>query len=453
MQRRRPFPFPVCACTADAPPTTVCSLAAAAAVFGVFTLVRGTRGGSSCLGDGDLHAGLCEAWNRHASLSSETERVRLLSGRFEMGAQLIPLRRRFDPALVEDDVAESLHLDFPEDGPNFLNVLPQQALLCFDPARKPQEACRPSSGDNMAVPRGRGEPDAPQVCPKLEDADISLKSSECGGNTTGYLALVVASPEPSCRHHIFLVPSPGDMQTQVLTENALALAFAFSVRASPRMYLSFDSIGAGALLNHLHWQGTVMPTNVGDVFPFDAYIQHGGLQAAADPRGPVSLSVAQAWPLRAWVFTWEMPAILSVDSSLVERRLAEISHSFILQLIELEIPHHVVIFPRGTRLAVFPRRRHSSGPQPDIAALHDENIGSHGALGWWLTSGQEEFGEIDVGSAEVALQRLSLPVSGERAVEQALRSSGWQLRPNIVRASESRLRPRPRMAQPSAKRS
>ncbi|CAE8638158.1 unnamed protein product, partial [Polarella glacialis] len=70
----------------------------------------------------------------------------------------------------------------------------------------------------------------------------------------------------------------------VLTEEAIVLGLAFAMRASPRMWLSFNSIGAGASVNHLHMQG---------FFP-------GSGQASEKAEFPL-----QGWPLCGWAFTWD----------------------------------------------------------------------------------------------------------------------------------------------------
>ena len=44
-------------------------------------------------------------------------------------------------------------------------------------------------------------------------------------------------------------------QAQVLTKDALRLGLAFAWRSSPRLWVSFNTIGAGASVNHLHLHG------------------------------------------------------------------------------------------------------------------------------------------------------------------------------------------------------
>lgn len=73
-----------------------------------------------------------------------------------------------------------------------------------------------------------------------------------------------------CRNHFLLVPK-GE-QPQVLSLEALRLSLAFSFRASPKLWLSFNTLGAGASVNHLHLQGqqsekrTIESTRIGAVY-------------------------------------------------------------------------------------------------------------------------------------------------------------------------------------------
>ena len=59
---------------------------------------------------------------------------------------------------------------------------------------------------------------------------------------------------PICRNHFLLVPRGGE-QPQVLTLDALMMGLAFALRSSRRLWVSFNTIGAGASVNHLHLHG------------------------------------------------------------------------------------------------------------------------------------------------------------------------------------------------------
>merc|ERR1740122_679363 len=83
----------------------------------------------------------------------------------------------------------------------------------------------------------------------------------------------MANVNPVCKGHTLLVPDILAGLPQVLTEEALLLGLGFAARAAHRMWLSFNSIGAGASVNHLHWQAFFPGDDPEEAFPLMQVLQ------------------------------------------------------------------------------------------------------------------------------------------------------------------------------------
>lgn len=247
---------------------------------------------------------------------------------------------------------------------------------------------------------------------------------DCGPNSSDH-AVVLMSRRPACKHHVVIVPYAHTHRPHVLDEDAFLIGLAFATRASPRMWLSFDSGGGGALAQHLHWHGFFPGSSSTATFPLDQHLQgKRGRAQAAVPRGPISLWCTQAWPLRGWIFTWEDAAVLGIDTGLAERRLAEFVHSFVVRLQDKGLAHNVLVSSGGTQVVVFPYRAssHEGG-----ACVGCPEVTGHELLGWWMVPGNEDFVSLEEASAVACLSSVALQAESEAHTLEALRSAGWQL--------------------------
>lgn len=251
---------------------------------------------------------------------------------------------------------------------------------------------------------------------------LSPGIGECGTDSTEP-AVVIINAHPVCRHHVIIVPGIGDQQPQVLTFEALMVGLAFATRASSRMWLSFNSIGAGASVNHLHWQAFFPASGSGASFPLDSFIRKGGQRRIATARGPISLWVTDDWPLRGWVFTWDDLNVLSIDSRLAEQRLAEFVYAFIAKLQKFDMAHNVLVSAGGTRVIVFPRKVLNQQGE-DVSRLQ---VAGHEILGWWILPRREDFESLSAEAAANHLSAAGLEEAAERRVANALRELGWEL--------------------------
>eukprot|EP00931_Biecheleriopsis_adriatica_P069275 TRINITY_DN43141_c0_g1_i1.p1 TRINITY_DN43141_c0_g1~~TRINITY_DN43141_c0_g1_i1.p1 ORF type:complete len:422 (-),score=96.18 TRINITY_DN43141_c0_g1_i1:69-1334(-) len=372
-----------------------------------------------CGGEGHLHMQVCQAWedrrahglaawpspSEEASLQSN---VRSLGGKFGMVAQSAPNRGQKRPLGATS--LNSTQLAFDAEKFHFGKVGVDEILLCFNPRQ--ETACQHTATMN--------------TCHLPQYASIKAAGAEACGMDTEDPAVVIINKNPVSRNHIIFVPSIREELPQVLTLNALALGLAFAMRASGRMWLSFNSIGAGASVNHLHLQaffpglGTNSETPV--EYPLEVYSRvRRGFVAAAEPRGPISLARTQDWPLRGWSFTWDDESVLAIDTGLAERRLAEFVHAFLAKLQAMDMAHNVLIGSGGRRVIVFPRRvLFEQGT--DVSQMQ---VAGHEVLGWWIVPKASH--DLDEDAARKLLAKAALLEAEQGQVIAALQEIGWRL--------------------------
>lgn len=202
------------------------------------------------------------------------------------------------------------------------------------------------------------------------------------------------------------------------------LGLAFGLRGSKRLWLSFNTIGAGASVNHLHLHGFMAGFGTEPMdFPLERYLDFPALLPAATSRGPVSLwRTPRQWPLCGWVFEWTDNRALEIDSTLAERRLAEFVHAFVKTLQVLDLAHNVIIRMSHRQVIVFPRKTLFEQSK-DVTELQ---VSGHEVLGWWVVARKEH--ALTGVEAEARLQQAQLPRSAQQKVLKALEWIGWTLK-------------------------
>ncbi|CAE7290122.1 petJ [Symbiodinium sp. CCMP2592] len=323
-------------------------------------------------------------------------------------------RRAMEPDHLREDADLSalapltrdpdLRLDRSEQLFHFGKVEEEEVLFCFDPRR---DICTQASSSTCPVSAAAGH-------------------RSCGVDSEEP-AVVIINKHPACRNHFLLVPAVKERRPQELTQDALALGLAFAFQSSQRLWLSFNSIGAGASVNHLHLQGFCAGACDGSwSFPFEAHLRSQGLLAAAEPRGPISLSRTRGgpkgWPLVAWVFTWTEEKVLEVDANLAAFRLAEFVHRLVDALQVLDMAHNVLINMGRRQVIVFPRRTLFE-QSFDVSQLQ---VSGHETLGWWVVA--KDSSDLDEARALELLAKAALDKRGHQKVLQILEWIGWRLR-------------------------
>jgi hypothetical protein len=327
-------------------------------------------------------------------------KTRQLGGAFSIIVQ-------FAPQLAEQKGKTSFAEEKFAAGYGFGRASEDEVLLCFN--SRQEGACQHTATKNTCV------------MPRFVSAWPS-GSEECRLNSSEP-AVVLLHGRPLCEGHVVVVPDLSKHLPQALSEEYLTLGFAFAIRASPRAWLAFSSVGAGAEVDHLHWEAFFAVPSKDAMFPFQAHISNGGVVLAAEPRGPISLSYTPSWPIRAWIFTWENPEILQMDTALVEWRMAEFVHEFTSRLQGGNIDFHVFLSSGGTRATVVPRKALTSG----AASASRWKVSCYEVLGWWAVEREQDFEALDEESAMNSLYASALGVKQEKRVVQALRDAGWHL--------------------------
>eukprot|EP00928_Gymnodinium_smaydae_P045172 TRINITY_DN30146_c0_g1_i1.p1 TRINITY_DN30146_c0_g1~~TRINITY_DN30146_c0_g1_i1.p1 ORF type:complete len:416 (+),score=23.32 TRINITY_DN30146_c0_g1_i1:49-1296(+) len=159
---------------------------------------------------------------------------------------------------------------------------------------------------------------------------------------------------------------------QVLTQRSLHVAAGLSVRASHYARLTFNSLGAGASVNHLHWQGVYLRES----FPIERQPKR-----VVATKLDMNVSEVMGWPLPTWVFSSSARAVA---------RFVEEVFPFLQRLIDLNLAHNLLLSREEDiiRLYVIPRRL-ANFPDPTRT-----QVASTEAFGWWIIPNLEEYNSL-----------------------------------------------------------
>lgn len=168
--------------------------------------------------------------------------------------------------------------------------------------------------------------------------------------------LVFINVSPIEYGHVLLVPRVLDNLNQLATPETLMLALQFSREANnPYLRVGFNTLGAYATINHLHFQAyylaTPMPLERAPTVP---------LKAAGKParQGGVSINQLAGYAVRGLVF--------EAGDSLEE--LADVVGTACERLTARNIPHNMMIVDRGARIFLVPNafaERKATGQIPE----------------------------------------------------------------------------------------
>ena len=170
--------------------------------------------------------------------------------------------------------------------------------------------------------------------------------------------LVMINVSPIEYGHILLVPRVLDRLTQTITPHTMKLALQFTAAVgTPYFRLGYNSLGAYATINHLHFQGYYLlapyPVERSPTIP----LSHSFLHSEH-----ISLSKLAGYPVQGWVF--EMTE--AFDQAVLS--MAEVVGRVCMQLQEMNIPHNVLICDCGARVFVWPQcyaEKQSMGVVPE----------------------------------------------------------------------------------------
>lgn len=158
--------------------------------------------------------------------------------------------------------------------------------------------------------------------------------------------------------HVLLVPRVLDRLTQIVDPSTMSLALQFaSAIGSPYFRLGYNSLGAFATINHLHFQGYYLMAP----YPVERAPTKLIQDTAFDPKY-VTVSELVGYPVKGWVF--EMSA--GFDHSL--EPVASAVGRVCMKLQEMNVPHNLLICDCGARVFLWPQcyaEKQAKGVVPD----------------------------------------------------------------------------------------
>ncbi|KAJ7298691.1 hypothetical protein O6H91_16G032700 [Diphasiastrum complanatum] len=150
--------------------------------------------------------------------------------------------------------------------------------------------------------------------------------------------VVVINVSPIEYGHVLLVPKVLDHLPQKLEPETFLLALNFAVEMdNPYFRLGYNSLGAFATINHLHFQAYYLAA------PFA--VERAPVSALFKEQGGVGIFELAEYPVRGLVF--------ELGRSL--EQLADLVVQVCKQLQDYNIPFNVLIADRGTRIFLFPQ--------------------------------------------------------------------------------------------------
>jgi len=165
------------------------------------------------------------------------------------------------------------------------------------------------------------------------------------GPLRGAVHIVTANQFPIGPYSGLLAPFVLEDRPQVLTADAMEVLLYFAAEFSLSGWrFGFNSLGAGASVNHLHFQFFHLDSHSGRGLP----VEQMRSTAVKRPKSGTQLWVLKGWPLRAMVFRK-----LQVESAPIIANCAE-------HLRSLGLPHTLLI--AGNRAFLFPRKPIDASP-------------------------------------------------------------------------------------------
>lgn len=213
--------------------------------------------------------------------------------------------------------------------------------------------------------------------------------------------LVIINVSPIEYGHVLLVPRVLDRITQIVNESTMNLALQFtSAIGNPYFRLGYNSLGAFATINHLHFQGYFLtaPYPV-ELAPTKTIVS----SALNDPFVRVSRLVD--YPVRGWVF--EMAD--SFDQSL--KHVASAVGRVCQKLQAMNVPHNLLICDCGARVFLWPQcyaEKQSKGLVPEKLLAVGVNPAAFEIAGHIILKNRGDFDEMTQADVWNLLSEVSL---------------------------------------------
>ncbi len=187
---------------------------------------------------------------------------------------------------------------------------------------------------------------------------------------------VLANLHPIAALHILLIPQ--GVGEQFLTADGLLTALQFA-RRTARLRLTFNGMGAGASVNHLHWQGVAWPQKCGiDSFPRKPVVRVS--DGSGEGSSVVEICRIPGWHLHSMCEVRQTVAsksksgkgcgleVLNKTSSAADRLLHAVVMRIVTNMQQRNVTHNVTVCPGGLA-------EKSNTMEEDISIdSHDEQV-------------------------------------------------------------------------------
>lgn len=153
--------------------------------------------------------------------------------------------------------------------------------------------------------------------------------------------LVMINVSPIEYGHVLLVPAVLDKLPQLVTQDTMLLALQFAAAIdNPYFRVGYNSLGAYATINHLHFQGYYLMAP----YPVERAPTTKLDSSQLNVEG-VQVSVLSGYPVRGLVF--EKRSSLETMSTLISRACEKLQ--------EANVPHNLLISDCGARVFLWPQ--------------------------------------------------------------------------------------------------
>ncbi|GAX82808.1 hypothetical protein CEUSTIGMA_g10234.t1 [Chlamydomonas eustigma] len=302
---------------------------------------------------------------------------------------------------------------FDESKFNFKKAYMQEVLFRFEPLTM-FSADEEGAGSPAVVPDSlsRFSNDSEDPIP----ASRIIEAVPCMGSPN----LVVINVSPIEYGHVLLVPRVLDNLTQLVDAETMTLALHFAKEAdNPCLRVGYNSLGAYATINHLHFQAyylrDVLPCERAGTAPLVLGGKTDGLLCCHKRNRDrttslVNISRLVGYPVRGFVL--EVISTVSVAEGIAE--LARLVGEACVAMQRDNIPHNLIITDMGRRVFIWPQcfaERQAQGLLPEQIAATGVNPAVFEIAGHMLLKRQEDYdvlGEDEVAVLEV-LRYASLP--------------------------------------------
>eukprot|EP00798_Chlamydomonas_sp_ICE-L_P017418 gene17418-23719_t len=213
------------------------------------------------------------------------------------------------------------------------------------------------------------------------------------------LSVVLINISPIEFGHVLLVPHVNECLQQLVDPSTMLMALHFALEAgNPYFRVGYNSLGAYATINHLHFQAYFLQTP----FPCERAPTKPLGSALKRKRGGVKISRLAEYPVNGFV--------IEVGNSLED--MAAVVGEACLNMQVANIPHNLLICDSGARVFLWPQNyaeRQAAGLVPEEILATGVNPATFEIAGHMVLKRREDYDNMSQQLAWRMLEQVSLP--------------------------------------------